>query len=178
MPEKNPSILPRQAVTYCIMFGVGLLVFVLLGIYPHYAAIKRLDRQATQLKSEIDAQRVLSPYYMKLATQSRQKPPQGLKMPRQTRLKPEEVKLLSTTFSEMARQNNLLMNAITPDIDSFIGDLGVLKMALTVSGRYSDFRQYLLKLAELPYLAHIEKMVFEAKPKSMQLNLQLWLAQK
>lgn len=178
MPKNEPSKLPRQAVIYAVLFGIGILAFVLLGIYPNYADMKKLEREAIELKAEIDGQRVLAPYYKRLATLSKRKPPTGLTIPRQTRLSQDEINQISSTFSDLARQNNLEMYTLSPDLDSFIGDLGLLKMALTVAGRYDDLRQYLLKLAEMPYMAHIENMALEAKSKTLQLSLQLWLAQK
>ena len=178
MLNLSQAKLSGQSAFYLMLFGTGLLAFVLLGIYPYRRDLTQLEKEINQLSTKIDAQRVFQPYFKALLAQSQRKPPQGLPLPKSSKLGRYDTDRVAATLKDIARFNNLNVQEITLDIDSAVDDTGLLQVAFIVQGRFLDLRPFLIRLAELPYLAHIEQLTIETINGNKRASLQLWLARE
>jgi hypothetical protein len=61
-----------------------------------------------------------------------------------------------------------------------ISETGELKLSLEMMGTFSNLRAFMLKLGELPYLTHVERIVIrrESGMQGLLMELDIWLARQ
>ena len=83
-------------------------------------------------------------------------------------------------FRQLADQNQLRARRIGSDLNSMISETGELKLSLEMMGTFSNLRAFMLKLGELPYLTHVERIVIrrESGVQGLLMELDIWLARQ
>ena len=65
---------------------------------------------------------------------------------------------------------------IITDADSLIDDSGFLMLNVAVKGDVFDLRHFLVKLGEIQYIEHIERVQIRTLDKNKEMRLKLWIA--
>ena len=65
-----------------------------------------------------------------------------------------------------------------PNVDSLIGGEGLLEMTVVMKGELFDLRNFLVLLAEVSYLEHIEQIQIRTAQDLKEIRLKLWLARE
>jgi len=177
------ALFPERRMFFAVVCCGGLLGFYLLSILPHQQATDQITDQINALKTQIDEQRLLGPIYHRFTELLVGTQPEGLgdlPFPSPDRLKPEQVAGIETLFRQLAEQNQLNLQRIGSDLNSMISETGELKLTLEITGALNNLREFMLKLAELPYLNHVGRIEVrrESGPQGLHMELDIWLARQ
>ena len=170
--------LPRRNLILILLFGAGIILFILLAIFPNYMAYSEITQEIESIKGQIEEQKILSPIFNDLAKKTEFDQPDNLPFPQQEKLAKNETGKLSTVIRDIVQRNDLQLQDLTTDVDSLMQAPDVLKLNVQMSGDFMNLRTVLLQLGELPYLEHIESIRIESKGADNTVQLKLWFAQK
>jgi len=136
------------------------------------------DLEIEKLKGRIEEQKILFPVFQDLLRKVRLKDTEGLPFPKKAKLVRSETAKTLSIFQELAQKSNLTLESIVPDVDSVIDSSGYLKMKLVVKGEFLGLRDFMLRLGELPYLEHTERIQIRSAQDSKEISLKIWMAQE
>ena len=175
----DKSKLPSLSVINFLLCGGGILAFVFLLILPNSRSLAKLDGEAERINTFIEEQRMLFPLYNELFKIAQEDVPAELPYPNKADLKQKEIGELSNVFQKLAKQSNMVLEDVEPDLQSLVDDTGHLRVNLNLKGKFFDLRAFLIRLGELPYLKHIEQIQTRTitGAEYLELKLKLWMAQ-
>jgi len=176
MEQLKIKKLPARSSLYLLICVSGILGFILLGIYPDKNSSARLDLEINTLKAQIEAQKIFRPVYKALLKDVRLKDPEVLPFPKKAKLGHDKTDTVPNIFEEMGRRSNLEIVNTVPDVKSLSESPGLLAVNSFLKGNFSDFRNFLIQLGELPYLEHIEKIEIQAAQGHKEFRVRVWLA--
>lgn len=177
------SFFPERRLFFITLCIGGILGFYLLSILPHQQAADQLESQIEDLRSRIDAQKLLGPIYHRftqMVAETRPAMLKGLPYPPAERLTAEQVAGIESLFHQLAAQGQLEIRRIGADLNAMINETGELKLSLEIRGAFDNLRGFMLKLAELPFLTHIDRIEIrrEGGMPDLHMELDLWLARQ
>ncbi len=172
------SKLPTRNVIVISLLGGGILLFILLSIFPNYLAYSNIKHEISTLKNQIEEQRLLSPIFSEIKEKTKFKDPENLPFPQKARLSKNETGNMAAVIQKIIRQNDFnLINFLT-DVDSFFEDSGMLKVSIEMTGDFMNLRKMILQLGALPYLSHIEYIRIDSNADIQQFQLKIWISQE
>lgn len=177
------ALFPERRLFFVVVCIGGVLGFYLLSILPHQQAAEQLHHEIEGAQDRIHEQKLLGPIYKRFTQLLGDTQParQGdLPFPDPERLTPEQVAGIEPLFRQLAAQSQLKVRHVGADLNSMISDTGELKLSLDLLGDFNRLRGFILKLGELPYMTHIERIEVqrEAGVKSLRMELDIWLARQ
>lgn len=172
---KSPK-LHGKIIRYLIICATGILCFVALGIYPRQKSIAGLDTEAAKLETEIMAQKALIPIFKDLLKRAAVKDPTTLPFPKNAKLDRAKAVMISDTFTEMAQMSGLQLVDVAPDLKTLVSGSESLSVNVDLSGDFHNFRDFLIRLEQLPYLKHVERVRIQPAEGVKEFRLKLWLA--
>ncbi len=168
--------MPRRSQAYLLLWTVGALAFVLLSIYPSHKHMVGVERELQQLNDKVEEQRVLFPIYEGLLKKIWSSRVQSRDSRTRVRLTQNQMNDISGILEDVAQRHNFEVISTTPDVKSMAKNPGYLLVAMVVRGKFLDFRQFLLELAGLPFLEHIEGIQIQEITDTKEFTLKLWLS--
>jgi len=186
MPLRRDAFLalfPERRLLFATVCIGGILGVYLLSIWPHQQAERQLTRQVDALQRQINDQKLLAPIYKRFTAILGDTQPAelgDLPLPRPERLTAEQMAGIEFLFRRLAEQSQLTVRQVGADMNSMINETGELKLALQLRGGFSNLRGFMLKLGELPYLTHIERVEVrrETGLPGLHMELDIWLARQ
>jgi hypothetical protein len=177
------ALFPERRLFFMVLCIGGILGFYLMSILPHQQAAGRLERQIDALQTQIGEQRLLEPIYSRFTQMLGETQPESLgdlSFPAPGHLTPEQIAGIEPLFRQLAEQNQLKVRRIGSDLNSMISETGELKFSLEILGAFSNLRGFILKLGELPYLTHIERIEVrrETGIRGLHMELDILLARQ
>jgi hypothetical protein len=96
------------------------------------------------------------------------------------KLSREDAEIIPIIIKKATQQGNIKLESVATDLESAIGGSALLRIDIKLKGGFLDLRKFLLKLNELPYLEHIEKIRIRSEKESheLQCDLKIWMAQE
>ena len=171
----NRKQLPQNVVSLIVPLVV-ILLFFLFFIYPQFGAIEKQESRIDELKLEIEKQQILYPLYLQLVKKAEMKRPEGLPAPKVARISRADIGQLAQIVTLAAQGSNFEFEKVLPQVNSVTKATGLLMVDLSVRGSFQDLRGFMLKMAELPYLEHIERLRIQRSASGDLIGLRLWLA--
>ncbi|UCF93097.1 MAG: hypothetical protein JSW39_02765 [Desulfobacterales bacterium] len=178
MNKPVSSNLAAQSLTYVLIGGAGIVVFIFMIILPYIRTAAELDADIIQLSARIEEQRILTPIFKNLLQQIKNSTPAGLPTAEMKKLTLGEMNSISELIRKMARRHDLTVAEITPDVDSITKDSGHLLINLIAVGKFFDLRKFIVDLGTIPSLEHIEALKISSIEDSREVKLKIWLAQE
>ena len=177
------ALFPERRLFFVIICIGGIIGFYLLSIWPHQQAAQQFDIQIDTLNRQISEHKLLAPTYKRFTQLLGDTQPAELgelPFPSPDSLKSEQVAGIEPLFRQLAEQNQLKVRHIGADLNSMIGETRELKLALELSGNFNHLRGFMLKLGELPYLTHVERIEIrrEAGMAGLHMEMEIWLARQ
>jgi len=167
-----PKLHPRS-ITFISICIVGVTAMALLGLLPNHLALQDLRQEAGELKDEIQRQEALAPVIKKLVQKAKPLDLMGLQQPPARAVTGSTMTELSTQLADMSVQHGLTLEMAAPDERSLSDTTGHLVLNLRVSGDFFRFRGFLLALAKMPALAHMETVHIETLNDRRELSTRL-----
>jgi len=178
MGKISLTSVPTKSLLNGVVFGGGIVLFVLLAILPAQRESEALDRRIDEISARIKEEQILTPLYESLLKKTQMKPPAGLNVVPVEKLKQNETDKVGRTFQEMARESKLQLAGYSPEIQSMIGETGTLKVSLLLKGDFFNLQPFLLQVCRLPYLDKIEEITITSASDTKELRLRLLLARE
>jgi len=172
------SKLPTKNVMVIILFGGGIIFFVLLSIFPNYIAYSNIENEINMLKSQIEEQKILSPIFSDLSKKASFQDPESLPFPKKEKLSKNETSNISGIIQDIILLNDFKLNSILTDVGGLMDGSGILKINIEISGDFMNLRNLILQLGTLPYLEHIENIRIDNTTDRQLILLKLWVAQE
>jgi hypothetical protein len=175
MPMKY---LPTRNTFVIVIFGGGMLLFVLLAIFPNYISYNNIVHETSILKDKIEEQKILSPIFEDLSSKAQFQNPASLPFPSPEKLASADTEKITPIIREKVAANDFLLEDIDTDIESLMTDPGLLRMMIQMVGEFQRLRDLLLDLGSLPYLEHIEVIQINSLGEKNRINLTIWISQE
>ena len=175
MPMKY---LPTRNTFVILVFGGGMLLFVLLAIFPNYISYNNIVHETSFLKDKIEEQKILSPIFEDLSQKAQFQNPGTLPFPSSEKLARNDTEKITPIIREVVGANDFLLEDIDADIESLTTEPGMLKMTIQMTGAFQKLRKLLLDLGTLPYLEHIEVIQINSFGTKNKIKLTIWISQE
>ena len=169
--------LPSRNVVLILIFGVGIILFVLLSIFPNYIAYSNITQEIDRVKAKIEEQKILSPIFNDFSEKAKFKEPDNLPFPKKARMAKNETGKISSIIQRIIENNGFKLEKITTDVDSLVEESDILKLMVHMSGDFMNLRNVMLELGALPYLEHVESIEISSDNANSNVQLKLWFAQ-
>ncbi len=176
--DRRGLLLPTPTLVLTLLCAAGLLVFLLFVILPARQLAAELDREIEALKARLEEQRVLHPVFLNLLEKAKTPPGERIGPTARVRLKHEEISALPRRLAETAAAHRLQVREIAPDVNTLADASNRFRVLLSATGRFPDFRGFLLALASLGYFEGFEEIEVRAVEGGEQLALKIWLARE
>lgn len=163
-----------------LICGGGIIIFGIFALYPNQRALNAMDAKIEQMKMHIEEQQALQPVFKELMKVTQEKQSDLLPFPERLLLERNSIGKVSSQIKDIAHSNGLVLEEITPDVNTLIDDSGHLRMYLKSKGPFSDFRQFLIGIGAIPYLEHIEQIQIRTIQGSedLDITLKIWMARE
>ena len=172
------SKLPTKNILFIILFGGGILLFVLLSIFPNYIAYSSIENEINVLKQQIEEQKILSPIFTDLSEKTKFESPENLPFPKKEKLSKNETGNISAIIQDIIRQNDFKLDSILTDVAGLMNGSGMLEISVEMTGDFSNLRNMILQFGTLPYLEHIESIRIENTNQKQKVSMRLCIAQE
>lgn len=161
-----------------LLLGGGVLLFILLSIFPNYLAYSNINHEINTLQNQIEEQKLLSPIFSDLTKKTKFKDPQNLPFPQKAQLSKNDTGNIAAIIQKIIQQKNFNLVSIQTDVGGLLEDSGTLKVSIEMIGDFLNLRDMILQLGALPYLEHIEFVRIDSHSESQQFQLKIWIAQE
>lgn len=170
--------LPTRNMMVIILFGTGLLAFILLSVFPNYIAYSNINHKINTLKNKIEEQKILSPIFEDLSEKAKFEEPDSLPFPKTEKLSKHETSKISSIIQKIILDNDYKLESIVTDVDSLMKGSDHFKISILMQGEFMNLRNIVLQLGTLPYLDHIELIQINNHNEINQVRLEIWIAQE
>ena len=176
MAKVKLSSLPTQTLSYIIILGGGVVLFLLLAILPAQKESVALDFEIDNVSTKLAEQKILKPVYDSLMKKIQLKPPEGLNFVPKQKLKSEDTAKVAALFDEMAELSQLKLMEFSPAVETLITRSGFLMIDIELRGEFINLHPFLLQMCQLPYLEQIEQISIRSIRDTKEMKIRLWLA--
>ena len=144
--------LPSRNIILIVLFGGGIIFFVLLSIFPNYIAYSNLENEINTMRNQIEEQKILSPIFSDLSHKAKFEYPESLPFPKTEKLPKDKAGNISGIIQNIVLLNNFKVNSMLTDVDGLMDGTGILKINLEITGDFMNLGNLILQLGALPYL--------------------------
>jgi hypothetical protein len=176
MAKVKLTSLPTQTLSYIIILGGGVVLFLLLAILPAHKESAALDFEIDNVSTKIKEQKILTPVYESLLKKAQMKPPEELKFVPKEKLKPGETRKVAAKFEALAKDSQLTLVEFTPALETLINRSGFLMVDIELRGEFINLHPFLLQICQLPYLEQIEEIKIRSVRDTKEMKIRMWLA--
>jgi hypothetical protein len=175
MPMKY---VPTRNTFVILIFGGGMLLFMLLVIFPNYISFNNIEHEISILKYKIEEQKILSPIFEDLSKKAQFQKPESLPFPSAEKLSTNDTEKITPIIRDIIETNGFTLEKIATDLESLMTESGNLKMSVNIVGEFHKLRDVLLDLGNLPYLEHIEVIQVNSFGDKNKIFLTIWVSQE
>ncbi|MFH1138456.1 MAG: hypothetical protein V1816_20465 [Pseudomonadota bacterium] len=150
---------PSASLIVCL---AGVLLFLLVVIFPNYRNIAREQNRILELQDQIEEQKILKPFFENLKKQEEITQVENLALPKPEKLPRGDLTILAEAFPDLASREGLVFKSLAPLVNTLREDDGQMAVELNLTGGLFNFRKFLIRLGALPYLSHIEEIAVRA----------------
>jgi len=173
--DKLPK-LPKRSFIYILICGGGILSFFLTGIFPNQRAISALEKEITALNLRIREQKVLFPVFKNMINKIKTPDENKNTFLQKEKLRKEDIGKLSVLFEKTVKKRGLMLEGSVIDINTLKENKGLLQITLSMSGEFSNFREFMIDLEAITYIERIGRLEIRSGQLSKNFKLSLWLS--
>jgi len=167
--------LPKKNIMIIVLFGGGIILFILLSIFPNYIAYSNIENEINTLEGQIEEQKLLSPIFTELSKKTNFEVPES-PFPKKEKLSKDETANISTIIQDIIQLNGFKLDSLLTDVGGLLDGSGMLKMSIEMTGDFINLRKMILQFGTLPYLEHIETIRIENANEKQKVLMKLWIA--
>jgi len=170
------AMIPRQSMIYLGLCMFGVLLFIVLGVIPSWFSLNALERKIVGMKFQIEEQKVLAPLYKSVSSLPQKKGPVALPMPALERLETSRMNMIPERIGQIARDNNMGVISVLPDLKTITEDGQRLSVEVTVTGDFANLRKFLIGLNTVPYVESTKEISVRQEKNAQLFRIKLWIA--
>ncbi|MGJ8695193.1 MAG: hypothetical protein ACSHYF_02670 [Verrucomicrobiaceae bacterium] len=155
---------------------MGLLGIVSFGVLPTTQGIARTRASIVELQADIKDQKAFIPIYVPLQRRKQEPFPEGISVNELQPLKVEDLAELPDVFETLARESNVDLVSVTPQVRSLQGGREMLRVDARMRGEFPKFNKLLNRLNEMTSVDSIESLAIDVTDMGHEMNLSIWLA--
>jgi len=168
--------LPKKNIMIIVLFGGGIILFMLLSIFPNYIAYSNIENEINTLEGQIEEQKLLSPIFTELSKKTNFEVPESLPFPKKEKLSKNDTGNISIIIQDIIQLNGFKLDSLLTDVGGLLDGSGMLKMSIEMTGDFINLRKMILQFGTLPYLEHIETIRIENTNEKQKVLMKLWIA--
>ncbi len=168
----------RTAMAYLLACLAGILVFFFLAIYPRQRSLAGLNRDIEKMETQLKEQESLSPVYQKLLTNMAPQQTGLPPFPEGDKLERHDIGQMPFIFADLARKSGLELGDVIPDVTSLAEDPGLLSVEVRMNGKFSNFRGFLMHLAQISQLESLGEFRIQSGGGVEELTVRVSLRMK
>jgi hypothetical protein len=178
MQMRQLSKIPTQSVYYLIMCSAGILLFIVIGLYPLQSSLSRQEEDMARIRVRIEEQKAMFPQYKELLLLGKVPGKDSKLLPasKKAGLSLDQLGNISMLFKTMAQDSSLEGISVTPDVKSLSNNSKTISVLLVLRGDFLRLRRFLFELERLPYLEHIEEIQIQEAAEGKEFRIKTWLA--
>ena len=165
----------NRIATYLVAGALGLLCLTAAALLRSCERLRQLEDESTRLEFQAREQEILRLFHAEIEAWEAERQNQTLFVSRKVRAAGETVTKIPAFFAAKAKECGLALVHATPDVMSFAEKFKLLKVDVRVAGSFLRFRPFLIALATVPFVDHIETIRVERVKGTRQLDVTLWL---
>ncbi|KWT75616.1 type 4a pilus biogenesis protein PilO [Candidatus Magnetominusculus xianensis] len=150
MIKKYDYIFTRQLAMHVLLYVIGIMIVLLLGILPNTNKMLQLDSIMNTVQGKIEERNALLPTYQQVSAVKKQQ--MTLPMPERKPIARDQMESVIKIFKETATASGLKVKSVIPDINSIKKDSRTFVLIVKIAGEYDNLRTFLLNTAKLPYV--------------------------
>ncbi len=170
----RPSI--REKLILPALFLAVLVGLVLFGVFPTSQKIKKTKTQIESLNTDLKRQNTLLPVHASLLQHKKKSLPEAISVNTIKPLKIEDLTDLPEVFETLARDSNVELVNVTPQVRSLKGDREVLQVNTRIRGNFATFTDLLNQLNKMDFVDTIESLIIDVTKLGPEMSLSVWLA--
>ena len=120
MPMKY---VPTRNTVVILIFGGGMLLFILLAIFPNYISYNNIEHEISILKDKIEEQKILSPIFEDLSKKAQFQKPESLPFPAAEKISTNDTEKITPIIRNIVEENGFTLEDIDTDIESLMTDI-------------------------------------------------------
>lgn len=157
----------------CIMV---LLAVIVVGVLPSSQGITKTRASILDIQADIKDQKSFIPIYTPLLRRKQDSLPESIAVNELQPLKVEDIAELPDVFEMIARESQVELVSVTPQVRSLQGDLELLRVDALMRGEFLTFSNLLKRLNEMTSVDSIESFAIDVTNLGTEMKLSVWLA--
>lgn len=175
---KLGSLFPPHTLLLMVLFGAGILAFVLGFILPAQRLSAELDRDIESLQTRIEEQKILAPVFKTLFAKTKTADPRVLSAPARAKLTREEIAGVPKRLQQLAAAHRLAVREVFPEVSTLTEASGRFLTRVSATGQFADLRGFLIDVGALPYFDSIEEIEVRAVEDGREFGLKIWMSRE
>lgn len=157
-----------------LLVGIAVIAaFVLVFIMPSNRAIANLDNEIGKAKFKTETQEKVGPIYRVLGEKLKKLDKKGSLPPPQP-IPRSMLNTFNSSISSIAQKSNLSLLSVYPETLS-PSDKDANTYNINLRGSFTDFRNFLKDLGNLPYIDTVQEIKINTEKGSRDFNLKVKL---
>lgn len=170
--------IPKKTIRNLAILGVSLLLIAGVMIYPNLKGLEKLEKEAGELRRQVEEQKNLRPVFDELVKRSRNPLAHALPFPERQPLTTDEIRTALIDMKQRAEALNLVVDDIVPGVRGFVENAPRIQVTMSMTGQIEDFKAYLLQLSAEPFVDMLQSIQVQSKKGYALYYLVLWVARK
>ncbi len=168
--------LPVRNLSFFLVCSGGVLLFLVLAIYPNRGALTEMDAEIARLNARMEDQKRLIPLVNKLIRLMNSEKMENLDLPEKTKIKAGETEKVAARIREIAVAAGLQASEIRPDADAATGNPALLAMRVALTGDFMKLQAFLSELIAAPYVEAVDDIRLQAAGKHEFMLMNVFIA--
>lgn len=165
LPETTKRSI-KSSLSLLVLLTASLAVYSIMFTWPAYQENQRLEQTIREKSFQLKEQGELLPLYLKATRDMEALKVDHLNLSAARELPRKSIPTLSSIFSDLARKNHLLLGWSIPDLSILNSGQNLLKVNLSLKGKYKYLKRFIQQLRLLPYLRHIDQIRIDQTEKT------------
>jgi len=170
------NTIPKESMRFLLFCSAGLVVFILLSIYPAQRRIMDLKRENREIHARLEQHQILFPVYVRLHKLIHFEVPEVLVVPVREKLPHAEIARISSILSELGAGCGLEVMSAAPQADSLKATSDLLLVHILLIGELPAFREFMMVLEKQPYVEYMERVQIRPVQAAKEFTLKVWIA--
>ncbi len=163
LSKNTQDALPAKTLSLIVGSTVIIGIIIFAGLLPKYMKILKIKKQIIDKQIILENQKAFLPVFTLAQDLSKFEISFLLPFAEKAPIFRDEISGITSIFETIAVNNNMTLSGSGIGTGALNKENDFISVELTLAGKLSDFRQYLIHLAELPFFKTVEQIMIHTK---------------
>ncbi len=173
---KNARTSAGSKLAFPAILIIALLVILFFGVIPVSRGITKTRASIVELQADIKDQKAFIPIFIPMQRRLQESLPEEISVNELQPLKIEDLAELPDVFEALARESQVELVSVTPQVRSLQGGREMLRVDTRMRGEFLTFNKLLNGLNEMKSVDSIDSFSIKVTDLGHEMNLSVWLA--